>query len=135
MGIGKITLYCLVFLLFLGCRSSLQEIKSTKQHWCLTDKGIYGINYHFTFKAFKDYKELKLDSIFIHNKWINNFHYSVLGKSNTEQNFTKGDTILISLNILDTLKSESKIIITYTTGKRNHKVFINKLISLKNLCP
>lgn len=125
----------LVFVLFFtySCRAPLTEIKSTQQRWCVEEKGIYGINYHFTFKTRKAYQHLTLDSVWLHNQWIKNFHYSVLGKSNTETRFDVNDTVLISINMNDTLQGANALL-RYTTRHKRGELTFRKWVNLKNLC-
>lgn len=125
----------LVFALFLtySCKAPLTEIKSTQQRWCVHEKGIYGINYHFTFKTRKDYQHITFDSVWIHNQWIKNFHYSVLGKSNTETRFDANDTVLISINMNDTLQG-SNAVLRYSIRQKSRELTFRKWVYLKNLC-
>ncbi|MCX7863042.1 MAG: hypothetical protein N2449_08615 [Bacteroidales bacterium] len=132
MGFTVRYLFLFCVLLF-SCKAPLEEIKSTQQRWCVSQKGIYGINYHFTFQSNSSYQKLKLDSIYIHGQWKKDFHYSVLGKMNTETRFNKHDTILISVNISDTLQ-RLPIKLHYTLGNRKKCILINKMHTLKSLC-
>ncbi len=122
-----------VMFLISSCKAPLYEIKSTQQRWCVEDKGIYGINYHFIFKTRKDYRSLSLDSVWLHNQWIKNFHYSVLGKSNTDIQFKPEDTVIISINMSDTLCG-TKAALRYTICQKSRELMFYKWIFLKNLC-
>ncbi len=123
----------IITFLLISCKPPLQEIRSTRQQWCVESKNLVGINYHFTVKTMADYTKLRLDSIWLHGKWVSKFHYSVLGKANTDTAYFKNDTILISINMMDTLFKQP-IILHFTINSKNKKISITRLTTLKSLC-
>lgn len=131
---SRIIIIISLLLVLSSCKVNLIELRSTSQKWCVPNNNIHGINYHFTLKTQADYTSLKIDSIKLHNKWLKNFHYSVIGKSNTETKFFKGDTILISVNMMDTLYDGS-VLIHYSFKNKLKLIPIIKIINLKSLCP
>lgn len=134
-NMGNLLKICFVVTcVVLSCRAPLDEIKSTQQRWCLESKGMYGINYHFTVRTARDYRQIRLDSIWLHNRWVKQFHYSVLGKSNIETQFEPGDTILISVNVGDTIQGNS-CLLRYSFRNKHKEIMMRKWVYLKNLCP
>ncbi len=117
-----------------SCKATLNEIQSTRQRWCVDEKNLAGINYHFTLKSMADGKHITFDSLYIHGQWLKNFHFSVIGKSNTETVFHKGDTVLLSINQLDTLYSQQKIVLNYSFKKKSKQIYFSRFKELKNLC-
>ncbi len=129
----RIIILLILSISFLSCRVHLKELRSTSQLWCVPQNNLYGINYHLTFKTLADYNKIKIDSLWLHNSWIKNFHYSVIGKSNTETRFFKGDTVLVSINIMDTLSS-GIILVKYSFKNKSRTVIIKNIKNLKSLC-
>ncbi len=131
---SRVIILLILSLIVSSCKIHLKEIRSTRQMWCVLQNNLYGINYHFTFKTYSDFTQLKFDSIKLHDIWIKDFHYSVIGKSNTERKFLKGDTILISVNKLDTIVNDN-IFIHFSVKDKLKTVSISKIKNLEKLCP
>ena len=117
-------------------------LKSTSQTWSNSDKSSNGTNFHFLLKTFNDKTDLIFDSLCINNKLIKNFHFSVLGKSNTYTDYIPGDTIIISINTLINTNEKANncfcnkdisSCIYYSFKKKSFKINVNSMISLPNL--
>ncbi|MGQ9846457.1 MAG: hypothetical protein ACUVQP_03000 [Bacteroidales bacterium] len=123
-----------ILILFVSCKPILLPIKATSQHWCIKEKNIEGINYHILLKTHASFTDLKLDSITINKNSINDYSYSVIGKSTTEQRFQKGDTIIVSFNKIGSNKADT-IRIFYHLKQRQKSIIIAKTKELQSLCP
>ncbi len=131
--IFKGSFFIMLMLAFSSCRCPLTVLKSTSQQWCIKEKNIKGTAYHIVCKTRLPYQQLHLDSVYIQHQWYNRFHYSVLGKSNTFQQFVKNDSILISLTVMDTIPS-LPIYLSYTQNKKNKHLVIKEIKILTSLC-
>ena len=121
----KIIIYCCLF----SCSTThLKFIRATSQKWASEQGDISGTNYHIVLKTLCDSNILKIKSLCIESKNFTNFNLSVLGKSNTYYNYSKGDSILISINIVDKEISNRESCNCYRKDKINISYFYkNKL--------
>jgi len=123
-----------VCLFFCGCYQNFKVYKATYQKWCLPDNNIYGVNYHIVLIAKKDYNCLIIDSLYVQDKFYKEFHYSVLGKSNTFKNFKKNDKVLVSVNVYDTINVQNFVIYYTYKGIFKKRLFVKDFIILNDLC-
>lgn len=136
----KFIFYFLLAFLLISCSiTPLKLIKSTSQNWNISNKNISGTNYHIILKTLKDTTALKIDSLCIKNQIISNFNLSVIGKLNTYKNYLTGDSILISVNIIENQNSKlkycncnknSKLIVFYSINNKQHTKKIKSIIVL-----
>lgn len=131
---NKILSIVILFVILSSCSSSLKIYKATAQCWCVADKNIKGVNYHILLPVKANYNQLTLDSLLILSEKINQFNYSVIGKSNTFQQFQKNDTIIISYNVSN-LENIEPVIIYYTYKNKTHRLSVDNFIELHKLCP
>jgi hypothetical protein len=133
-NICKFVLSFVIVITLSSCVHSLKLLKATSQKWCITEKKLKGTAYHIVCETKFSYRRLKLDSIFIQQKWFREFNYSVLGKKNTFQEFNKNDSVLISLTVMDTLPS-LPIYLSYSLDNKKKQLTINHIKILPSLCP
>lgn len=117
-----------------SCKPILLCTKATSQHWCVKEKNIEGINYHILLKTAASYTDLQFDSITVNKTSINDYSYSVIGKSITEQRFQKGDTIIVSFNKIGDKKAGTISIFFHFKNKQKF-ILISKTKELQSLCP
>lgn len=97
MRLGFYTI--IVFILLYSCSFRIPVVvDSTRQDWSIVKRNSSGTVFHLVIKSTTTNTELKIDSLCISDEIIKDFKYSVLGKSNTTTEFTKGDSVLISFN-------------------------------------
>lgn len=137
--------FVLILLVICCCSCSQKQLlllKSTSQSWLTKENNLYGTNYHFLLKTFANKNDLKLDSLCINNNLIKNFHYSVIGKSNTYINYISKDTILISINAIENksgtlnnclCKKKNSSCIYFSFKNKNHILNINSITILPDL--
>ncbi len=132
---NKIFSIVVLFVILSSCSSPLKIYKATAQRWCIADKNIKGVNYHILLPVSANYNQLALDSLLISSDIkIRQINYSVIGKSNTFQQFQRNDTIIISYNASNQ-ESIEPLIIYYTYKNKTHCLFVNHFIELHKLCP
>lgn len=131
---NKIFLILILLLTLNSCSLPLKLYKATAQRWCVGD--IKGVNYHILLPSKTDYNHLTLDSILIDSSdiMVKQFNYSVIGKSNTFQQFQQNDTIIISYNASNQVNIES-LVLYYTYKNKVYRLPIVHFIELHNLCP
>lgn len=139
----KFVFHIILAFLFSSCSiTPLKHIKSTSQKWNIVEKNISGTNYHIVLKTFRDTNIIKIDSLCINNKIITNFNLSVIGKSNTCKNYIMGDSILISVNIMDNINNKfnycicnknSNLSVYYSNKNKQHSIFIKSIQTLPTL--
>ncbi len=139
----KYIIFVLLTIFLNSCNSKqLILLKSSSQTWSTTDKNISGTNYHFLLKTLANKNELQIDSLCVKNKLITNFHYSVIGKSNTYTNYIKEDSIIISINEPNIKTTNNKTCaclknyascIYYTYKNKNYQLNVDSIIILQNL--
>lgn len=121
-------------LLFYSCKPTLILTKATSQSWCIKEKNIKGVNYHILIKSNASYLDVKFDSLKSNGMLINDYNYSVLGKSIYEQKFSKEDTVLISFNRIGVEKAET-ITIYYSHKHSRKSIKVYNFKELRTLCP
>lgn len=127
--------YLMIMFNFLACCNPAFKVKkATYQIWCDHDKGLKGTNYHIVMKSYSNYKVIKIDSIFVQNKWEKRFHYSVLGSSNTDTCFRKNDEVILSIFVQDTINIKNFKVAFSKKNSRKKIVTVKNFIPLKNLC-
>ncbi|MCX7955197.1 MAG: hypothetical protein N3A01_08420 [Bacteroidales bacterium] len=120
-------------IILISCRSAFKTEKATYQVWCEKEKGLKGVNYHILLNSYTSYKNAKIDSVFVQDKWRKLFKYSVIGKSNTDTCFQKNDKIILSIFVPDTVNVKV-FKIAYSKNKKNNIIEVKNFIPLKNLC-
>ncbi|GAB4454646.1 MAG: hypothetical protein Fur0028_10040 [Bacteroidales bacterium] len=108
--------------------------KATSQAWCVKEKNMKGVNYHILIKSNASYLDVKFDSLKSNGMLINDYNYSVLGKSIYEQKFCKEDTVLISFNRIGVEKAEP-ITIYYSHKHSRKSIKVDNFKELRTLCP
>lgn len=130
----SILISILILILLISCSSPLKIYKATAQKWCLTNKNIKGVNYHILLFTKANYNQLTFDSLKISDDVsIKQINYSVIGKSNTFQQFQKNDTVIISYNAFNNENIQS-LMIYFTYKNKMHYLPVNHFIELKKLC-
>jgi len=134
MKIAFLQIILFVIVLSYSCSSPLVLSKGTYREMHINSNKT--IDIHMLYKVKKDYTELKFDSIKTDLGVITNFHLSVLGKSNTETKFNKGDTIIIKYNfstIEDKYIRPQTIEIYYNVRNNKSRIYSEKLLKFSKL--
>ena len=133
----KIFVFILIVFSVSSCNTFSPEfIKSSQQEWSINSKNSSGTVYHIVLKAKTDSSLLKIDSIAVGNKIIKTFKYSVLGKSNISKDFEKGDSILVSFNLVDNEKYNfynHENCVFVRVKNKNKRVKIESLLKLPSI--